>query len=96
MNKQIKALFKQEESSLKINEFCTLRYYLKDALGNDNNGAGHLVADFKCYYGKAWHSARIESREPNEIKESIKKEQTYFFDGLRDMLNRQIDGGYIG
>ena len=96
MNKKIKALFEQEESSLKINEFCTLRYFLKDALGMDNNGAGHLVVDFKCFYGKAWHSAHIESRELNEIKEAIKKEQTYFFDELRDMLNKQIDGGYIG
>lgn len=96
MNKKIKELLEQEEGSLKINEFCILRYFAKDALGMDNGGAGHLVVDFKCHYGKAWHSAHIESREPNEIKESIKKEQAYFFDKLRDMLNRQIDGGYIG
>lgn len=54
------------------------------------------MADFKCSYGKAWHSAHIDSREPNEIKEAVKKEQEYFFNELRDMLNRQIDGGYIG
>ena len=97
MNKEIKELFKSEESSLKINEFCTLRYFLQDALGKDNNGAGHLTVEFKCSsYGKAGHSATIESREPEEIKEAIKKEQAYFFDSLRDMLNRQIDGGYIG
>lgn len=95
MNKEIKALFKKEQGSLKINDFCTLSYYLKDALGDDNGGSGHLTVEFKCYYGKAWHSARIESREPNEIKEAIKKEQTYFFDELRDMLNRQLDGGII-
>lgn len=96
MNKQIKALFQSDESSLNINKFCTLRYFFKDALGDDNQGKGHLIADFTCFYGKAWHSTPIESRDPNEIKEIIKKEQTYFFDDLRDMLNRQIDGGYIG
>lgn len=96
MNKQIKALFEQEESSLKINEFCTLRYFLKDALGNDNDGNGWLKVDFTCKYGKAWHTADIESREPNEIKEAIKKEQTIFFDNLRNTLNKQIGAGCIG
>ena len=96
MVKKIKELFQQEESSLKINEFCTLRYFFKDVIGDDNNGVGHLKVEFKCSYGNAGHSATIESREPEEIKEAIKKEQAYFFDSLRDMLNRQIDGGYIG
>lgn len=96
MNKQIKELFNQEDATLKINDFCALHFYKKDALFEDNNGRGWLVVDFKCSYGKTGHSAHIDSREPNDIKEAIKKEQAYFFDGLRDMLNKQIDGGYIG
>ena len=96
MNKEIKALLKNEEGSLKINDFCTLKFYKKDGLGGDNNGAGYLSVEFKSPYGKSWRSYFIESREPEEIKQIIKEKQTEFFDKLRDMLNRQIDSGYIG
>lgn len=88
MNKKIKMLL-SNGGMLQINNFCVLKCFY------DDYGKNHLILDFTCCYGKATHSVLINSRDSNTIKEIIEREQSYFFNELRDMLNKQVKNGYL-
>lgn len=92
MKKEIENLLINENSSLRLNEYCFLRRWQKDAL---NQNVDRLVLEFKNYYGKYNKVVEIESRNYSEIIELIESEIKIFFLELGDNLSKDFKNGYI-
>lgn len=92
MKKEIKKLLASENNNLRLNEYCFLKRWQKDAL---NQNVDRLVLEFKNYYGKYNKVVEIESRNYSEIIELVENEIKNFFLELGDNLSRDFKNGYI-
>lgn len=92
MKKEIEKLLSSENDSLRLNEYCILKRWKKDAL---NQKVDRLVIEFNNYYGKYNKIVEIESRNYSEIIKLIENEIKKFFLELGNNLSKDFKNGYI-
>lgn len=91
MKKEILKLLESQNERLKINNFCCLHRWQKDAL---NQTVDYLEIEFSgiSYNQK---TVEIEERGWQDIVERVQKEQTKFFNELSVTLNSDLKNGYL-
>lgn len=92
MKKEIESLLKSENQTLRINEYCCLNRWQKDALNQD---VDMLVLEFKNFYGKYNKNVEIKSRDCSEIIKIVETEIKNFFEGLGNCLSENFKNGYL-
>lgn len=92
MKKAFIDLLNGEDSTLRINKFCTIHRWTKDALGNP---VDKLEVTFSITSAFS-HSYVIDSREWRSVVSEIQRFQTKAFADAAETLNRHLANGYIG
>lgn len=92
MKNEITKLLDSDNSILKINNFCQLRRWKKDALGND---VDKLVMEFSLTH-KYSHTYEIAARDWRGVVEEVQAAQTKAFADAAEELNKQLANGRIG
>lgn len=92
MKKEIESLLKSENQTLRINEYCCLNRWQKDALNQD---VDMLVLEFKNFYGKYNKNVEIKSRDCAEIIKIVETEIKNFFEELGNCLAENFKNGYL-
>lgn len=92
MKKEINNLLASTNETLKINQFCTLHRWTKDALGQE---VDRLCVDFSLTHAFS-HRYEIQSRDWRGIMAAIQDAQTKAFAAAAEEFNSQLANGYIG
>lgn len=89
--KKINNLLKEENAELKINKFCLLYRYKKDALGRKVDVLKLNVSIITSCDA----SFEIKSRDSKGIIEEIKKCQNEAFQKISEKLNKGLENGHL-
>ena len=92
MKEKITELLKSENATLKINKFCTLHRWKKDALGSRADG---IEVVFMIASGFISVSP-IDSRNWRGVVDEVAEAQTLAFALAAEEYNRQLKNGCIG
>lgn len=81
-----------EPATLKINQFCTLHRWTKDAIGTE---VDCLEARFSITHSTS-HIYKIEARDWRGVVAELQEAQTKAFMDAAATYNKQLANGYIG
>ena len=92
MKNEILKLLNSENDYLKINKFCSLHRWQKDALGYS---VDCLKVEISLTHAFS-HCYTITARDWREIVEEVKNAQTQAFKDAVEELNKQLANGRLG
>lgn len=92
MKNKITDLLNRDDATLKINSFCELRRYQKNALGNP---VDRLDAVFSITHSSDF-VVTISARDWRGVIEELRTAQRKAFAEAAETLDRQLENGYIG
>ena len=92
MKKELNALINSEDATLKINAFCYLHRWTKNALGENIDC---LTVTFDLNYVSS-HTYYLAARDWQGIVAEVQEAQTKAFADAAATFNTQLKNGYIG